>query len=48
MNTSLGAIHNIMGHTRTGKEMRLTAQIGAFEMDKVILDLGLEVNFLTI
>ena len=27
------AVHNIMGHTRTGREMRLTAQIGEFEMD---------------
>ena len=27
--------------------MRLTAQIGEFEMDEVILDLGSEVNFLT-
>ena len=33
------AIHNIMAHTRTGREMRLTAQIGEFEMDEVILDL---------
>ena len=41
------AIHNIMGHTRTGREMRLTAQIGEFEMDEVILDLGSEVNVLT-
>ena len=41
------AVHNIMGHTRTGREMRLTAQIGDFEMDEVILDLGSEVNVLT-
>ena len=27
--------------------MRLTAQVGEFEMDEVILDLGSEVNFLT-
>ena len=27
--------------------MRLTAQIGEFEMDEVILDLGSEVNVLT-
>ena len=40
-------VHNIMGHTRTGREMRLTAQIGEFEMDEVILDLGSEVNVLT-
>ena len=41
------AVHNIMGHTRIGREMRLTAQIGEFEMDEVILDLGSEVNVLT-
>ena len=41
------AIHSIMGHTRTGREMRLTAQVGEFEMDEVILDLGSEVNVLT-
>ena len=41
------AVHNIMGHTRTGREMRLTAQVGEFEIDEVILDLGSEVNFLT-
>lgn len=31
---------------RTGSEMRLTAQIGEYEMDKVILDLGLDANVL--
>ena len=41
------AIHNIMGHTRTGREMRLTTQVGEFEMDEVILDLGIDVNVLT-
>ena len=30
-------VHSIMGHTRTGREMRLTSQIGEFEMDEVIL-----------
>ena len=39
-------VHNITGHTRTGREMRLTAQVGEFEMDEVILDLGSEVNVL--
>lgn len=29
---------------RTGREMRLTAQIGEYEMDQVILDLGSDVN----
>lgn len=32
--------------TRTGREMRLTVQIGEYEMDQVILDLGLDVNVL--
>ena len=40
-------VHNIAGHTRTGREMKLTAQIGEFEMDEVVLDLGSEVNVLT-
>ena len=30
-----------------GREMRLTAQVGEFEMDEVILDLGSDVNVLT-
>ncbi len=47
MSSTQCAVHNIMGHTRTGREMRLTAQIGEFEMDEVILDLGSEVNFIT-
>jgi len=29
-----------------GHEMRLTAQIGEYEMDQVILDLGLDANVL--
>ena len=41
------AVHNITGHTRTGREMKLIAQIGGFEMDEVVLDLGSEVNVLT-
>ena len=47
MSSAQPAVHNIMGHTRTGREMRLRAQVGEFEMDEVILDLGSEVNFLT-
>jgi len=31
---------------RTGCEMRLTAQIGEYEMDQVILDLGSDTNVL--
>ena len=29
---------------RKGREMRLTTQIGEYEMDQVILDLGLDAN----
>ena len=32
--------------TRTGREMRLTTQIGEYEMDQVILDLGANMNVL--
>lgn len=32
--------------TRTGHEMRLTAEIGEYEMDQVILDLWLDANVL--
>lgn len=32
--------------TRTGREMRLTVQIGEYEMDQVILDLGSDANVL--
>ena len=38
------AIHRVR---RTGREMRLNAQIGEYEMTDVILDLGSEVNVLT-
>ena len=47
MSSAQRAVHNIMGHIRTRREMRLTAQVGEFEMDEVILDLGSEVNVLT-
>lgn len=32
---------------RIGREMRLTTQIGEYEMAQVILDLGLDVNVLS-
>ena len=41
------AIHQIKKYIWTGKEMRLSAQIGEYDMDEVILDLGSEVNVLT-
>ena len=47
VNSAQRVVHNIMGHTRIGREMRLIAQVGEFEMDEVILDLGSEVNVLT-
>ena len=40
-------VHQIKKYIRTRKEMRLNAQIGDYEMDEVILDLGSEVNVLT-
>ena len=39
-------VHKIKKYIRTGKEMRLSAQIGEYDMDEVILDLGSEVNVL--
>ena len=47
MSSAHRAVHNIMGHTRIGREMRIIAEVGEFEMDEVILDLGSEVNILT-
>ena len=40
-------VHQINKYIQTRKEMRLNAQIGDYEMDEVILDLGSEVNVLT-
>ena len=40
-------VRNIGRHkTRTWHQMRLTAQIGQYAMDQVILDLGLNANVL--
>ena len=38
---------NVNRVRRTGREMRLHAQIGEYDMTDIILDLGLEVNVLT-
>ena len=50
MCTGLGEPHivrNLGKHTsRIGREMRLTAQIGDYEMDQVIMDLGSDTNVL--
>lgn len=42
-----GVVHQINKYIQTGKEMQLNAQIGNYEMDEFILDLGYEVNVLT-
>ena len=41
------AVHQISKYIETGREMRLNANIGDYDMDEVILDLGFEVNVLT-
>lgn len=41
------AVHHINKYVRTGREMRLSAQIEDNDMDEVVLDLGFEVNVLT-
>jgi hypothetical protein len=40
-------IHHIKKYIQTRREMRLSAHIGDYDMDEVILDLGSEVNVLT-
>ena len=40
-------VHHIKKYIWTGTEMRLSVQIGDYDMDEVILDLGSKVNFLT-
>ena len=40
-------VHKLYRYKKcTGREMRLTAQIGDYEMDQVILDLGSDANVL--
>ena len=40
-------VHKLYKHKKhTGREMRLTENIGDYEMDQVILDLGLDANVL--
>ena len=38
---------NSLQKRKTDKEMRMNVQIGDYEVDSVILDLGLDVNILT-
>jgi len=40
-------VNHINRYVRTGREMRLIAVIGTYEMDEVVLDLGSEVNIMT-
>ena len=40
-------VHHIKKYIRMGREMLLSAKIGEYDMDEVILDLGSEVNVLT-
>ena len=39
-------VNNIWHKRRTSKELRLSAQIGEYDMDYVILNLGSDVNIL--
>jgi hypothetical protein len=40
-------VHQIGKRRRTNKELHLNGQIGEYDMDYVVLDLGLEVNVMT-
>jgi hypothetical protein len=40
-------VHQIGKRRRKNKELRLNAQIGVYEIDYVVLDLGSEVNVMT-
>ena len=41
------AVNQIKRYVHIGREMRLSAVIGYYEMDEVVLDLGSEVNVMT-
>jgi hypothetical protein len=41
------AVHKIAKKRRTNKELHLNAQIGEYDIDYVVLDLGSEVNVMT-
>ena len=41
------SIHHIKKYVKTRREMRLSLQIGYYDTDEVILDLGSKVNILT-
>jgi hypothetical protein len=40
-------VHQITKKRRTNKELQLNAQIGEYDIDYVVLDLGSEVNVMT-
>ena len=39
-------VNHIGRKVKTGQELRMTAQIGDYDMDYIILDLGLDANIL--
>ena len=47
LTTTERAVNQIKRYIRIGWEMRLSAVIGSYEMDEVVLDLGSEVNVMT-
>ena len=40
-------VHQLSKKRRTNKELHLNAQIGEYDIDYVVLDLGSEVNVMT-
>ena len=46
--SEMHTVNNVYRQKRIGKEMRLSAQIGEYEMDQVIMDLGSDANVLKI
>ena len=40
-------VNQVWKKYKTGRELRMTAQIGDYNMDYIILDLGSDVNILT-
>jgi hypothetical protein len=40
-------VHQVSRKRRTNKELHLNAQIGEYDIDYVVLDLGSEVNVMT-
>ena len=40
-------VNQVRKKFKTGHELRMTAQIGDYDMDYIILDMGFDVNILT-